>query len=446
MAKLRASGSSLRSLTSKMRRSANIRKLPSARVLLLFFISLASAQAQIFTSLHSFDGADGALPWGSLVEGTDGNLYGTTSSGGVYGAGTVFKVSPEGKLMTLHTFDYDTDGAGPFAGLTRGRTGNFYGVTVGGSPHSEGTIFEITPEGKLTTLYNFCSEPNCDDGANPYAGLVEGSDGSLYGTTFGGGAASFGTIFKFSRDGKLSTLHDFCSDPNCADGTAPLYGSLLRANGRLYGTTPMGGTHGMGTVFEITADGTFTTLYNFCSQENCADGANPSGGLVRGLDGNFYGTTSSGGSTPYGGTVFEITAKGKLITIFSFASMSESSIAPDDGLIESKNGNFYGTAYAGGASIYGNGGTVFEITPQGGLTTLYTFCSQPGCIDGRAPVAGLTEARSGIFYGTTALGGLNSTIQCGLEGEYSGCGTLFRLDLDAGANLISAKPMEDDGP
>jgi uncharacterized repeat protein (TIGR03803 family) len=330
--------------------------------------------------------------------------------------------------------------------LTRGRRGNFYGVASLGGPSRHGTVFEITPEGKLTTLYNFCSEPNCIDGATPYAGLVEGGDGNLYGTTYAGGAAWSGTIFKLTQDGTLSTLHHFCSDPNCADGTAPLYGSLLEASkGKFYGTTPMGGAHGMGTVFEITAEGDFTTLYNFCSQPNCVDGANPSGGLVKGRNGNFYGTASSGGANRYGGTVFEITLEGNLTTLNSFGGMPDSPGAPDAGLVKGKNGNFYGTAYAGGMSVYGYGGTVFELSPTGGLRTLYTFCSLPGCADGRGPVAALTPGKEGIFYGSTAFGGLNGANACGGNGEY-GCGTLFRLDVEHHVSKATAEPMDSTVP
>lgn len=281
--------------TLEIPRLVGIRRLKSLCVSFLVFVGLASASAQTFTSLLSFDGTDGAFPQGSLVDGAGGKLYGTTPYAGAYGYGTVFKITPEGKLTTLHDFDL-TDGAGAYAGLIRGRKGNFYGVASLGGPSRYGTVFEITPDGKLTILYNFCSELDCIDGATPYAGLVQGRDGNLYGTTYAGGAAKSGTIFKLTPDGTLRTLHHFCSDPNCADGTAPLLGSLLEASkGKFYGTTPSGGAHGMGTVFEITAEGDFTTLYNFCSQPNCVDGANPNGGLARGCNGSFYGTTSSGG-------------------------------------------------------------------------------------------------------------------------------------------------------
>jgi uncharacterized repeat protein (TIGR03803 family) len=414
----------------RARSETAVRRLKKTSVIFVaFFIGLTVASAQTFTSLLSFDVSNGAFPQGALVEGNDGNLYGTAPYGGAHGGGTVFKVSPGGKLTTLHSFDV-SEGVGPYAGLIRGRRGNFYGVTAQGGLHYYGTVFEITPEGKLTTLYNFCSATNCIDGATPYAGLVEGRDGNLYGATYAGGVARSGTIFKLSPDGLLSTLHDFCSYLNCDDGTGPLYGSLLEAsNGKFYGTTPMGGMHGMGTVFEITPDGNLTTLYNFCSQPNCADGANPEGSLVEGHNGKLYGTTGSGG---WGvGTIYEITREGKLTTLYSFGSEPNSGAAPDDGLVQGRDGNFYGTTYSGPGTTYGYGGTVFEVTSTGKLTVLHTFCSERGCADGRSAVAGLTRAKSGIFYGTTFDGGLSTTTCRDYYTTYDlGCGTLFRLDVE----------------
>jgi uncharacterized repeat protein (TIGR03803 family) len=445
MRKPRTIESSLLSSTSETSRWATVCSLQSVCVLFFFLIGLTSARAQTFTSLLSFDGTDGAFPQGALVEGADGNLYGTAPFGGAHGAGTVFKVTPDGKLTTIHSFDY-TDGEAPYTGVIRGRNGNFYGVTSFAGRNEYGTVFEVTPEGKLTTLYNFCSVFNCVDGATPYAGLVEGRDGNLYGTTYAGGAAGAGTIFKLTPDGTLSTLHNFCSYLDCADGTAPLTASLLEAsNGNFYGTTPMGGGLRVGTVFEITPDGDFTTLHNFCSLSNCVDGANPEGTLIEGRNGNLYGTTSSGALG--GGTVFEITPEGKLTTLYKFCSQPNCAdgAGPDGGLVQGRNGNFYGTTYTGAETSYGYGGRIFEITPEGKLRTLHVFCSERGCIDGRAPVAGLTRAKCGIFYGTTFEGGVYGTSQCGVYGDY-GCGTLFKLDLDKESKRTSDGPIEGDIP
>jgi uncharacterized repeat protein (TIGR03803 family) len=397
-------------------------------IFFLFSAGSTFAPAQSFTSLLSFDGADGAFPQGSLTRGPDGKLYGTTPYAGLYGGGTVFEITPNGELTTLYNFCSErncADGAEPYGGLVRTGTGNFYGVTSGQGFGTFGTVFEITPQGELTTLYRFCSQPNCTDGATPYAELAQGSDGNFYGTTNAGGAYNAGTIFEITPKGKLTTLHSFCSEMNCADGEAPLLNGLVQGrDGNFYGTTPTGGASAAGTVFEITPKGQLATLYNFCSQPNCTDGATPCAGLVRGSDGNFYGTTYSGG-TYNRGTIFEITATGKLIGLHSFGDADGG--APYAGLVQAINGDLYGTTFAGGASGYG--GTVFEITPKGQLTTLYSFCAQSNCIDGLGPVAGLTEDATGNFYGTTYAGGVNGTSECGLYGEY-GCGTLFRLAVE----------------
>ncbi len=373
MAKLRIFELSLISSRSGTATFAPISRLKSTYVIFFFFcVGLTIAPAQSFTSLLSFDGSNGAFPQGFLVEGTHGKLYGTTPYGGAYGGGTVFEITSDGKVTTLHSFD-GFDGGAPYAGLIRSRTGNLYGVSSGdGFGAAYGTVFEITPTGELTTLYTFCSQPNCTDGSTPFAGLVQGSNGNFYGVTYKGGANGDGTIFEITPTGKLTTLYSFCSETNCTDGEAPLLASLVEgSNGNFYGTTPTGGAYGWGTVFEITPSGKLRTLYSFCRQPNCTDGGIAYAGLVQG-----------------------------------------------------RNGNLYGTTFGGGA--HGYGGTVFEITPKGKLTTLYSFCSQPNCSDGTAPYAGLAQGSNGKFYGTTVWGGVYGASDCGVYGN-SGCGTLFRL-------------------
>jgi uncharacterized repeat protein (TIGR03803 family) len=410
--------------------AARLSKLTQAGFLLWCF-TLATVSAQTFTSLHSFDGSDGGFPQGKLVEGRRGKFYGVTPYGGTNSTGLVFEITSRGKLTILHSFGQR---AGlPFGALIRSRTGNFYGVTSGESGDFPGTVFEITPEGKLTTLYQFCSQPNCSDGEIPYAALAEGRDGNFYGTTNAGGANGKGTIFEVTPQGDLTTLYSFCSQANCADGGSPLLnGLVLGRDGNFYGTTPVGGTHGLGTVFEITPQGQLTTLYSFCSQANCTDGATPYGALVEGRNGNFYGTTYAGGvnTTGVAGTIFEITSRGELKTLHRFCS--EPNCADGGGpfseLLLARNGNFYGTLSASGPGN-GFGGLVFELTPRGKLTTIYSFCSQPACVDGRAPIAGLAEGRDGKLYGSTFGGGLYSGGVCGLS-ESQGCGTLFKITLN----------------
>src|ERR1017187_2177770 len=244
----------------------------------------------------------------------------------------------------------------------------------------------------LTTIHRFCSQSGCPDGDAPYAGLVQATNGGLYGTTYGGGTNSAGTIFKITPGGTLTTLYSFCPQTNCTDGLGPQAGLVQAANGDLYGTTQSGGANVYyGTVFKITPGGTLTTLYSFCSQTNCADGANPWAGLVQAANGDLYGTTPQGGANR-GGTIFKITPGGTLTTLYSFCSQTNCTdgATPFAGLVQAANGDLYGTTFYGGS-----GGTVFKITPGGTLTTLYNFCSQTNCTDGDQPFAGLVQAANG---------------------------------------------------
>lgn len=285
------------------------------------------------------------------MQGTDGNFYGTTYLGGANDQGTIFKLSASGAFTTLHSFD-GTDGSEPLAGVVQAANGDFYGTTYLGGSKNEGTVFKITPTGTFTTLHSFCSQTGCADGENPFAVLVLGTDGNLYGTTLGGGGGKgFGTVFKITPSGTLTTLHSFCTQSSCADGKFPQTGLVQASNGNLYGTTISGGAYGDGTIFGITPSGKVTTLYNVCSQSGCPDGNYLYANLIQASDGNLYGIMDVGGT----------------------------------------NGS----------------GTIFKITLSGTLTTLYNFCSQSGCPDGQYPAAGLVQDTDGNLYGTTADGGAN---------------------------------------
>ncbi len=372
------------------------------------------------TTLYSFCSqpscADGVEPEAGLVQGADGSFYGTTSNdgSGLYGAGTVFKITPSGTLTTLYSFCTQpncADGYEPEAGLVQGADGNLYGTTWRGGSNGAGTVFKITPSGTLTTLYSFCSQPNCADGDEPEAGLVQGADGNFYGATWQGGANNYpfgsGTVFKITPGGTLTTLYSFCSQTECTDGYFPQSGLVQGTDGNLYGTTNYGGAGGEGTVFKITPSGTLTTLYSFCSQPNCADGTGPVSALVQATDGSFYGTTWHGGANNtqcgYGcGTVFKITPTGTLTSLYSFCTQPGCADGqyPQAGLVQATDGNFYGTTWWGGGGVR-SGGTLFRITPSGTLTTLYSFCSQTNCADGSDPEGALVQATDGSFYGTT---------------------------------------------
>ncbi len=341
-------------------------KIISSRMVCFLFVFCAAmaiaSPAQTFTTLVNFHGPDGATPrYGSLVQDTDGNFYGTTRGGGA---------------------------------------------------HSLGTVFKMTPSGTLTTLYSFCSQPGCSDGSDPDAGLALGSDGDFYGVTTAGGANGDGAVFKITASGTFTSLHSFVG----SDGYGPAGTLLLASDGNFYGTTNAEGGHGSGTVFKITPNGTLTTIYNFCSVSICADGATPFAGLVQGTDGNFYGTTSSGGSGVLYGTVFKITPNGVLTTLHSFTGSDGS--APYGKLVWASDGHFYGTTSSGGTSqkcSFGCG-TVFKITPSGDFASLHSF----NFTDGSYVIAGLTQGGDGNFYGTTGYGG--STQNCG-----NGCGTIFSI-------------------
>jgi uncharacterized repeat protein (TIGR03803 family) len=415
----------------------------------------ATAIAQSFTTLASFDSTNGAVPYDSLVQGLNGNFYGTTDAGGVNcasddGCGTVFEITPAGELTTLYSFCSQTnctDGANPYAGLVLATNGNFYGTTYHGGANNYGTVYKLSSKPKAgcpsgsntgdgwceTVLYSFCTQGlPCTDGGLPYAGLVQSSDGNFYGTTYYGGANGYGSVFKITTAGKLKTLYSFCSQffPYCTDGENPAAGLVQATNGNFYGTTEFGGANAgnYGTVFEITPKGKLTTLYSFCSQNNCTDGFDPAAVLVQATNGDLYGTTAAGGANCTSddgcGTVFEITPAGELTTLYSFCSQAGCADGefPYAGLVLATDGNFYGTTLYGGAnsSVTPSAGTVFQITPAGNLTTLYSFCSQGGCTDGESPTGGLVQATNGNFYGTTTLGGADDD------------GTVFSLAVGLG--------------
>jgi uncharacterized repeat protein (TIGR03803 family) len=391
----------------------------SACSLFLFCaLTAIASNAQTFTTLVSFDLANGSQPYASLVQGLDGNLYGTTSSGGANSSGTVFKVTTAGQLTTLYSFCINkdcTDGAVPLAALVQAPNGYLYGTTAQGGTHGiAGTAFKITPRGEHTTLYSFCArhiDGACADGGDVQAGLVQASNRDFYGTTVQGGIHKAGTVFKITPKGALTTLHSFCSLAGCEDGDFPFAPLIQATNGDFYGTTyEGGGSSNAGAVFRITPAGTLTTLYSFCAQTNCTDGSNPYAGLIQSTDGNFYGTTSQGGANGFG-TVFRITSAGKLTTLYSFCAQTNcpDGANPSTGLVQATDGNFYGTTGDGGTN---GDGTIFKLTATGTLTTLHTFVGS----DGYSPNA-LAQFTSGALYGTTSRGGANSY------------GTVFRLDI-----------------
>jgi uncharacterized repeat protein (TIGR03803 family) len=389
-------------------------------VLLFCLATAIASSAQNFTSLVSFDGTDGYLPNSPLAQGFDGNFYGTTVAGEADRYGVVFKVTQSGTLTILYGFCSlirCTDGWSPRVGVLQAADGNFYGTTSLRSALQPGwgTVFKITPGGQLTTLHAF----DQTGGKWPSGVLLQATDANLYGTTVSGGAYSEGTVFKISARGTFVSLYSFCSQANCADGERPA-GTLVQAsNGNFYGTTQAGGSGPClcGTVFKITPTGALTTLHSF----NTVDGVRPVGGLTLAVDGYFYGTTAGGGHNK-AGTVFKMTPSGALTTLHVFDGADGG--YPSGSLVQGTDGNLYGTTQVGGAN---NAGTVFQITPAGTLTTLYSFCAQANCVDGTLPVGGLMQATNGTFYGTTQRGGLDAG------------GTIFSLSVGLGP-FVEANP------
>lgn len=398
-------------------------------LLLLVAATAATSSAQTFKTLHNFCSTtntvgaclDGEDPSGTLVQGANGDLYGTTLNGGTNNGGTVFKVTTAGKLTTIYNFCSQAscaDGSGPEGGLVLATNGNFYGVASGGGAFGFGTVFKITAAGKLTTLHSF----NQTDGETPMVGLIQATNGNLYGTT-NGSAANTGTAFQITPSGTLTTLHIFCDDSStCFEGFNP-NGLIQAADGNFYGTAFGGGIEGGcpagfsggGTAFRLTSSGTLTTLVPIFCQPN---GFSPNSALVQAANGNFFGTTLGGGDgTNSGfGTVYEMTPTGSSTFLYSFCLQTGCADGSQpQGLILGTDENFYGTTHSGGAN---NGtGTAFEITPTGQLTTLHTFTGG----DGMDPMGDLLLDTNGTFYGITFTGGNN------------GRGTLFSLATGLGA-------------
>nr|WP_317046582.1 choice-of-anchor tandem repeat GloVer-containing protein [Adhaeribacter arboris] len=393
----------------------------------------------VFTVRRHLDlSTTGGRPYGSLVKATNGNFYGMTYQGGTNGYGTIFRMTPSGTFTVLRNLSYTSDGANPQGDLTQGTDGNFYGLTYTGGTNSYGTIFKMTPGGTYTVLRNL---DYTNDGRNPQGSLVQGSDGSFYAMTPAGGLGNRGTIFKVTPAGAYSILVHF---PEAAKGQTPL-GSLIQAsNGNFYGLTSTGGTYNYGTIFKL-CDGAYSTVYSLNSGTS---GSSPQGSLLQGTDGNFYGLTYNGGANGYGtifkvtpggtytalrnlnyttdggnptgtliqsagnfygmtsrggansyGTIFKISSGGSF-TVLKHLDNTKTGSYPNGSLVQGADGNFYGTTYQGGANNYG---TIFKITPSGTLTVLRNF---DNINDGRYPLSTLVKGIDNNFYGTSQQGGL----------------------------------------
>jgi uncharacterized repeat protein (TIGR03803 family) len=367
-----------------------------------------------FTTLISFNGTNGANPVANLVQAPNGNFFGTAPNGGANSNGTIYEISPDGSFFTnFYNFSGGSNGVAPAGALILGTDDNFYGTTYSGGVSNWGTIFQISTNGAFNQL-GLLSGTN---GAHPNVALVQAADGSLYGTTkYGGpypnttsGGTGYGVIFQITTNGALSTPVLF----NGTNGTAA--SALTRgSDGNFYGTTLWGGntsifTLGFGTIFRLSPDGTFTNLYKFTGGN---DGGYIYANLVQGNDGNFYGAAFNGGAYS-GGDLFRVAPDGTFTNLYPFTGGSDGAF-PHSALVQGSDGNFYGTTYSYGNFGYG---TIFQLDTNGNVTPLISFTSTASPYLGANPQGSLVQGADGNFYGTTPNGGVYND------------GTVFRLSL-----------------
>ncbi len=334
--------------------------------------------AGTLTELHLFTGdttndTDGSSPSAPLVQGSDLNFYGTTAFGGTNEGGVVFQMTPGGAVSTLWRFNSATDGSEPVGALVQGGDGNFYGTAAGGGANDAGTVFRVSSGGAFTNLYNFTGGT---DGGVPIAGLILGSDGSFYGTTATGGTSGNGTVFKITSGGALTTLYSFLG--GAGDGSIPA-ATLIQVNSTSFlGTTFSGGTNDDGVVFQLNLTGGASNAVTILHSFTGADGANPEAGLILAPDGLYYGTASGGGAIGNNGTIFRIDLTGAFTNLYSFAGQADGAI-PVAGLVQGSASNFFGTCLAGGTN---DNGTVFELGFVPGTTNVVnTVLSQITAIE-----------------------------------------------------------------
>lgn len=374
-------------------------------VLLLSLLALRSlGECQTFSVLDNLGVNSGGPtnPGYNMVQARDGNLYGTSPGGGKYNYGTVFKLTPAGKLSVLHSFQWGS-GAGPYGGLTLGTDGVFYGITEAGGTYGNGTVFKMTSSGQYTVLYNFTGG---NDGQLPWAPPIEGTNGLFYGTTTRGGANGWGTVYAVTTSGKLTTLYALTTTE-----VSPQSPLLQAASGLFYGVSPYGGGQACGEIFSVTAAGRVAPVYLF----DCSHGGSPYGSLIQAQNGIFYGTASGWGK--YGnGSVYTLTAKGTYVDLYDFEGTPDGG-GPYAPLIQATDGEFYGVTAGTPAGVVN--GTIYKISAAGKLSVLYSFDGTTGA----NPYGGLIQHTNGAFYGATVNGGTGTLC------NGAGCGTLYRLDV-----------------
>jgi uncharacterized repeat protein (TIGR03803 family) len=360
----------------------------------------------------SFAGYNGGFAPSNLMQASDGNFYGTSAYEGVNSSGVVFQVTPAGVINPLYAFCAQTnctDGKTPNLDLIEGPDGALYGTTsAGGDSSNHGIVFRLTLAGGYSVIHVFCSLAQCADGSVPNAGLTPSASGSFYGTTSTSGANSAGTLFSISPSGSLTVLYSFCGATRCLDGDKSNGKLIQGADGTLYGTTAGGGANNLGTLFGYNpgGTGTFTAFESFCD-DSCVEGWSPNDGLTIGNDGNVYGTTSDNAANLGDGLAFQLvpaTAAYNILYTFCRDNGCPDGQDPFEGLTQATDGLFYGTTFYGGP--LGGEGTVYSINSSGTEDVVYNFTTTGG--NGYRPATTLLQGSDGNLYGTTVDGGSQS--------------------------------------
>jgi uncharacterized repeat protein (TIGR03803 family) len=370
-------------------------------------VGATQSQGQTLTTLYTFTGPEGSVPFAGVIRDSAGNLYGTTFYGGAYfnsepyGFGVVFKLDTSNNETVLYSFAGGTDGANPYGGVIRDSAGNLYGTTsAGGSPTCQcGTVFKVSSGGKETVLYRFRGGT---DGAFPWGGVIRDSAGNLYGTTSAGGYKNYGTIYKINASGQESVLYRFRGG---SDTYTPAAALIRDSAGNLYGTTcecgPTTANQGGGILFELNTNNHLTVLAgllygsSFAAPTFCYSGA-------------ICGTSSQQ-------AVWEVTKSDEYITLYSPSYSGGSDF--NAGVVEDSAGNLYGAAGCCGG---GDWGVLYEVTKGGVGKTLYDF---NGYADGGYPQGNLVLDNGGNLYATAPAGGDGNCI----SGYSYGCGVVYKF-------------------
>jgi uncharacterized repeat protein (TIGR03803 family) len=340
--------------------------------------------------IHSFNGSDGSFPESTLIQATDGRLYGTAPKGGSSNCGTIFRIGRTGIFQVVHHFDC-ASGSHPYGSLVLASDGHMYGTTVHGGPRGQGVVYRFDVGGRYRMLDAFGNA-----GIGPQTGLVQASDGRLYGTTPAGGAFGYGTLFRLSASGRIETLLSF--DEMQLLGARPATPLMQADDGFLYGGTS-GSTAEGGSIYRVSLDGAFSLVRTF-NVAVLSEGRAPSGALTQGIDGALYGTTAYGG-TFGGGTLYRLSTDGQLTTLYAF-SEADGGFYPRGGVLSDDAGRLFGLTSQGSTRALGS---FFVRESDGTMNSAHVFTGQPGV--GDDPSAGLLRASDGWLYATTRAGGVS---------------------------------------